>query len=114
MRSISPSPLACGAVCALTALAWSAASALAARGALPGSQHGDVLVLLVCAAAYLVGTAGPADRQRPRAARAAEPAGAEEVLERFGELVQRGCLPDRVALNRALDACSKLGRVAQA
>lgn len=120
MRCISPSPLTCAAACLLVAFAWSGTSALVSRGALPTSRHSDVIVLLVCVTAYVLGTAGQAGsaglppRQPRPPSRVAEATGLEQVLERLDEVVQRGGRPDRVAINRALDACSKLGRVAQA
>jgi len=115
MRWASPNPLsapACMIACLLAFLAWSGISALVSRGASTSNRHSDVLVLLACVAAYVLG--GAKDAGRRPCARVSEVADPERVLERFDELVQRGGRPDRVALNAALDACSMLGRVAHA
>lgn len=113
MRWVRPSPLACTTVCSLALLAWGGASTPASSSEAPRScWRYDVLVLLACAGAYLLGSAGGASG-RPYA-RAAEAPGLERALERCDELVRRGVQPDRAALNAALDACCQLGRVAQA
>lgn len=115
MRWASPNPLsapACMIACLLGFLAWSVVSALVSRGASTNSRHGDFFVLLACVAAYVLG--GAREAGRTPCARDSEVADPERALKRFDELVQRGGRPDRVTFNAALDACSKLGRVAHA
>ncbi|CAK0864551.1 unnamed protein product, partial [Prorocentrum cordatum] len=105
--------LSCLVACFLGLAAWAFTS-----GGMPKilAQHSDVLVLLACLAAFLLGSARESSRRPdPAVLQLADPDRAlERTVERFGELVKQGGRPDRVSFNAALSACSQLGRVSEA
>lgn len=106
-------PLSCLVACCLGLAAWAFRS-----GGMPKvvAQHSDVLVLAACVAAFLLGSAREGRRRPdPAVLQLADPDRAmERAVERLGELVKQGGRPDRASFNAALDACSQLGRVAEA
>lgn len=102
--------------CLVALLLAIAALAFHLGGASKIFQQSDVLILLTCVAAFVLGGAREGSRKpNPVVDQLADP---ERSLERtvklLDEMVRQGGRPDKVAIREAMHACSQLGRVSEA